>query len=199
MELVLATRNEDKIVELRAMLRGMGIKVTSLLDHPEIPEIDEDGTTFLENARKKARCVVEFTNKYALGDDSGLEVDALSGRPGVYSARYAGESHDYKANNDKLLREMRSVPDGMRQARFKCAMVLVSPEGKEWSVEGECMGQIGRDLRGVGGFGYDPLFYVTEKNRMMAELSMAEKNEISHRGRALSQMNDILVEICTKT
>jgi XTP/dITP diphosphohydrolase len=199
MEIVLATKNAGKVDELTAMMKEMDVNISSLIDHPEIPEIEETGATFLENARKKARCVAEFTGKYVLADDSGLEVEALGGLPGVTSARYAGESHDYKANNEKLLREMRSVPEGMRHAKFCCVMVLVAPDGKEWSTTGECLGTITRDLRGAGGFGYDPLFYVTEKNRTMAELAMDEKNEISHRGRALQDMMNILVEILSKS
>jgi len=195
MELVLATRNEGKVVELRAMLRGLDVVVTSLADHPEVPEIVEDGGTFLENARKKARAVTEITGRMALADDSGLVVDALGGAPGVNSARYAGRQGDYGANNEKLLREMARVPDGERSAAFVCAMVLAVPGGEEWDVEGRCEGRIIREYRGSGGFGYDPLFFVPGEGLTMAELPMDRKNKISHRGRALAQIEKILVDI----
>jgi XTP/dITP diphosphohydrolase len=195
MELVLATRNEGKVRELRAMLEGLDVVVTSLVDHPEIPEIVEDGETFLDNARKKARAVVEITGRMALADDSGLAVAALGGAPGVSSARYAGKQGAYEANNEKLLREMADVPDGGRDAAFVCTMVLAVPGGEEWDVEGRCEGRIIRERRGSGGFGYDPLFYVPDEGCTMAELPMDRKNEISHRGRALAQIKEILVDI----
>lgn len=195
MELILATRNEGKVRELEAMLSGLDVVVTSLADHPEVPEIIEDGDTFLENARKKARAVVEITGCMALADDSGLTVIALGGAPGVNSARYAGKQGDYKANNEKLLMEMAGVPDGKRSAAFVCTMVLARPGGEEWDVEGRCEGKIIREHRGSGGFGYDPLFYVPEEGSTMAELPMGRKNEISHRGRALAQIKKILVDI----
>jgi XTP/dITP diphosphohydrolase len=195
MELILATRNEGKVRELGAMLSGLDVYVTSLADHPEVPEIIEDGQTFLENARKKARAVVEITGRMALADDSGLVVEALGGAPGVNSARYAGRQGDYKANNEKLLVEMADVPDGERGAAFVCTMVLARPGGEEWDVEGRCEGEIIREYRGSGGFGYDPLFYVPEEGLTMAELPMGRKNEISHRGKALARIKEILVDI----
>ena len=198
MDLILATRNEGKVRELRAMLSGLDIAVTSLADHPKVPEIIEDGETFLENARKKARAVVEITGRMALADDSGLVVEALGGAPGVNSARYAGRQGDYKVNNEKLLEEMADVPDGERDAAFVCTMVLARPGGEEWDVEGRCEGEIIREYRGSGGFGYDPLFYVSEEGLTMAELPMGRKNEISHRGRALCKMKEILVDILGK-
>jgi XTP/dITP diphosphohydrolase len=198
MEIVLATRNEGKVRELVAMLSGLDIVVTSLVDHPEIPEIVEDGETFLENARKKARAVVEITGRMVLADDSGLVVRALGDAPGVNSARYAGRQGDNKANNEKLLGEMADVPDGERGAAFVCTMVLAGPGGEEWDVEGRCEGRIIREYRGSGGFGYDPLFYVPAEGLTMAELPMGRKNEISHRGRALRKMKKILIDILKK-
>jgi XTP/dITP diphosphohydrolase len=195
MELILATRNEGKVRELGAMLSGLDVVVTSLADHPEIPEIVEDGQTFLENARKKARAVTEITGCMALADDSGLVVEVLGGVPGVNSARYAGKQGDYRANNEKLLKEMAEVPDGERAAAFVCTMVLARPGGEEWDVEGRCEGRIIREYRGSGGFGYDPLFYLSEEGLTMAELPMGRKNEISHRGRALAQMKAILIDL----
>lgn len=200
MHIVLATRNRGKIEELAQLLLGLGVELTSLADHPEIGEIEERGETFLENARQKARAVAAAVpGALVLADDSGLVVDALGGAPGVRSARYAGQQGDSAANNEKLLREMRHVPAGQRLAAFVCTMVLVAPDGREWDVEGRCEGEIGTKLRGSMGFGFDPLFIVPGEGRTMAELPMARKNEISHRGRALRQIREILVEISSKT
>jgi len=193
--IILATRNKGKVEELKVLLGDMPIDITSLSDHPEIPDIVEDGETFLENARKKARAVVAQVGSWALADDSGLAVKALGGEPGVFSARYAGKDGDHAANNIKLLREMESVPEGQRQAAFVCTMVLISPDGREWDVDGRCEGEIGFDLRGEGGFGYDPLFYVPRFGKTMAELSIDEKNSISHRGMALGKIKQVLLDI----
>lgn len=195
MDLVLATRNEGKLAELKELIAGLSVHVSSLSDYPQIPEIIEDGATFVENARKKARQVRISTGRWVLADDSGLEVEALCGRPGVNSARYAGRQGDYAANNRKLLAEMRDVPDEKRSARFVCSMVLSSPDDGEWVAEGHCDGIIMKGPRGSGGFGYDPLFFIPGKGMTMAELSMDEKNAISHRGRALAKIREILVEI----
>lgn len=180
------------------MLEGMDVTLSSLIDHPEVPQIEEHGSTFLANARIKARAVCEITGLPALADDSGLVVEALGGSPGVNSARYAGEQGDYKANNEKLLREMRGVPDGRRQAAFVCCMVLAEPGGGEWDACGRCDGEIIREYRGTEGFGFDPLFFVPGEGKTMAELPMGRKNEISHRGKALARMREILVDILGK-
>lgn len=195
MKLILATKNENKVKELRAMLDGLDVKVFSLFDYPEIPEIIEDGKSFEENALKKARVVREITGEWALADDSGLVVYALKGAPGIYSSRYAGREKDYAANNKKLLKEMVDIPDERRKAAFVCVMALVSPEGRERIVEGRCEGVIGHELKGEKGFGYDPLFLIPEKGRTMAQLPMDEKNRISHRGRALAQITEVLLDI----
>ncbi len=195
MKIVLATRNEGKVKELRHMLDGMDVEFSSLADHPEVPEIPEEGATFLANARIKARAVCEITGQWALADDSGLAVEALCGAPGVNSARYAGKQGDYRANNEKLLKEMDGVPDGKRQAAFVCFMVLAGPGGEEYDVQGRCEGEILREYRGTEGFGFDPLFFVPAEGKTMAELSMGRKNEISHRGKALARMKEILKEI----
>lgn len=196
MKLILATRNDGKLKELQSMFFGLAIELTSLLDYPDISEIVEDGVTFFDNARKKARAVRDTAGLFSLADDSGLVVRALGGRPGVTSARYAGRQGDYAANNKKLLEEMKNVPDGERDAEFVCSMVLAAPDGREWDVEGRCEGMIIREPRGGrGGFGYDPLFLIPDKGKTMAELSLEEKNEISHRGRAFREMRKILVEI----
>jgi XTP/dITP diphosphohydrolase len=199
MRLVLATRNKDKVEELRHLLEGLDVELTSLADHPEVPEVVEDGATFLANARKKAHEVARATGEWALADDSGLVVEALGGEPGVQSARYAGKQGDYAANNEKLLEAMRDIPDGRRQAAFTCTMVLADPSGREWTATGRCEGVIIRKLTGKGGFGFDPLFYVEQEGQTMAELPMARKNEISHRGRALQKMKEILVDLLGKT
>jgi len=195
MNLILATRNNGKVEELKALLKGMPVKLASLADHPEVPKTVEDGDTFLANARKKAREVAEATGQWALADDSGLAVDALDGAPGVISARYAGKDGDHASNNQKLLKEMKDVPEGQRQAAFVCCMVLASPDGKEWDIEDRCEGEIAFELTGSGGFGYDPLFFVPQFGRTMAELTMEQKNSISHRGKALRHMKDVLLEI----
>lgn len=195
MKLILATKNENKIHEIKNMLDGLGIEVCSLFNYPEIPDIIEDGKTFIENALKKARTVHEITGELALADDSGLVVDALDGAPGVYSSSYAGREKDYSANNQKLLEEMKDVPDGRRNAVFVCVMALVGQGGEEYIVEGRCEGRINRSLKGEYGFGYDPLFYLPDKGKTMAELSMDEKNAISHRGRALVKIRDVLLDI----
>ncbi len=198
MELVIATSNRGKLAEIAALLKGLPVAVTSLADHPEIGDVEEDGKTFLENARKKARTVASATNKWALGDDSGLVVEALNGEPGIRSARYAGRQGDAAANNLKLIAAMKDVPDGKRGGYFTCTMVLTSPDGREWDIEERCEGEIGRELAGGGGFGFDPLFYVPEKGRTMAELPLDEKNRISHRGKALRHMKRILEDLLKK-
>lgn len=180
---------------MRALLEGMPVKLTSLADYPEVPKTVEDGDTFLANARKKAREVAQVTGQWALADDSGLAVTALGGSPGVISARYAGKDGDHAANNVKLLEEMRDIPRAKRQAAFLCCMVLASPDGKEWDVEDRCEGEIVFELTGTGGFGYDPLFFVPQFGKTMAELTMDQKNSISHRGKALRRMKDVLLEI----
>lgn len=195
MELVIATRNRGKLEEILDLLKDLDIKVASLVSYPDITDILEDGDSFLGNAQKKARTVSHATRKWCLADDSGLVVDALNGAPGVKSARYAGKQGDHAANNKKLLKEMKDVPEGERKAYFTCTMVLISPAGAEWDIEERCFGVINRELEGKGGFGYDPLFFLPEKGCTMAELDLAEKNEISHRGKALRHVRIILEDL----
>lgn len=195
MKLIIATKNEGKIKELRVLLKETSAELETLIDHPEIPDVVEDGETFLENAGKKARAAARETGEFALADDSGLVVDALGGEPGVNSARYAGKQGDYAANNKKLLEQIKGVPKEKRAAAFVCVMVLASPDGREWTVEGRCEGIIIDEPKGTGGFGYDPLFFVPTEGLTMAELAMERKNGLSHRGRALGKMQKILVEI----
>ncbi len=193
-ELVIATRNRGKLREVTAFLKPAVPRILSLLDFPEIGEIVEDGETFAENAIKKAKTVARKTRRWALADDSGLAVDALEGRPGIFSSRYAGEGATDSDRVQKLLLEMASVPEGHRQARFICVIALSSPDGETRIVEGECRGRIAFEPRGQQGFGYDPVFFVPEFERTMAELPLEVKNQISHRARALEKIRRILSE-----
>lgn len=193
--LVVATRNKGKIVEINALLRGLVDRITSAADYADFPETVEDGATFEENALKKAREAASFTGFPALADDSGLVVDALNCRPGVLSARYAGEAAGDAANNARLLEECRDVPDDRRQAAFVCVLAFVTPEGIEKLFSGRVAGRILSAARGEGGFGYDPLFLVDGFGRSMAELELEEKNVVSHRARAFMKFREYLETI----
>ncbi len=190
--LVVATRNKGKIVEINALLAGLVEEISSAADYAEFPETVEDGATFEENALKKAREAACFTGLPALADDSGLVVDALGGRPGVFSARYAGESAGDAANNSRLLEECKNVPEERRQAAFVCVLAFVTPEGVERLFTGRVTGRILTAARGEGGFGYDPLFLVDGFGRSMAELELAEKNFVSHRAQAFKEFRAYL-------
>ena len=182
---ILATRNRGKIAELEALLASSGVHVLGLDAFPEIGEIEETGATFAENARLKARTVAQATGLVALADDSGLAVDALSGAPGVYSARYSGENATDAANNAKLLEALADVPEDRRGCRFHSVVAAHAPNGAEILAEGRWEGRVLTSPRGQGGFGYDPLFLDPELGRSAAELAPAEKNARSHRGSAL--------------
>ena len=184
MKLVLATRNRHKLEEIQAILRLPGLEVCSALDFPEIPDVVEDGLTFLENAAKKARALAQASGFWALADDSGLEVDALGGAPGIYSARYAGEPTDSAANNRKLLEALRG--QAVRTARFRCVLALSGPDGPVRNVEGVCEGTIAEAEAGCGGFGYDPLFIPAGYAVSFAEMEPELKNRISHRALAFA-------------
>ena len=190
--MIVATRNQGKIREIREALKGLGLRIYALSDFPDVPEIEEDGKSFIENALKKARFYSKVFGKLTLADDSGLEVDGLKGMPGIYSARYSGERASSLENNQKLLKEMEGIPLSKRGARFKCIMAVVSPNGKEAMTEGSCKGRIGMREKGRRGFGYDPLFILQKYGKTMAELSLKEKNRISHRGKALRKINKII-------
>jgi len=196
MKIVLATRNQGKIEEIRSLLKEQegsgGIEISSLKDYPDVPEIVEDGATFSENARKKALTVAQLIGQIAVADDSGLEVDALGGAPGVYSARFAGEGASDFANIKKLLELLRDIPPEKRGARFVCVMALATPDGEVSLVDGECRGMIAMEKRGTSGFGYDPVFIVPEYGETFAELGREVKNKISHRARALSKLCRLL-------
>jgi len=192
LEVVLATRNQGKIEEIAAYLRDEDILIYSLNDFPNAGEVKEDGKTLQENALKKARYIAQLTNKAAIADDSGLEVDALDGKPGVLSARYAGDEANDDENNEKLLEELDGLPEQDRGASFRCVLVLVEPSGQETVIEEGCQGVITDRKRGEQGFGYDPLFFFPPLNATFAELTPEEKNQVSHRGKALRKLRDVL-------
>jgi XTP/dITP diphosphohydrolase len=193
-ELVLASRNRKKRLELQALLGVLDVNVRSAEEFPNVADVEEDGRTFLENARKKAHAFARATGLPALADDSGLEVDALGGAPGVRSHRYAGPNATDSQNNEKLLRELQGVPPPKRTARFRCAAVLAWPDGRVIEAEGACEGILLDAPRGAGGFGYDPLFFVPEHGKTFAELPAESKNAISHRARALERLRALLVK-----
>ena len=197
-EVVIATRNSGKLREIRAILAPLELKILSLRDFPEIPEIIEDGQTFEENAVKKAAAVARQTGRMAIADDSGLAVDALQGRPGVFSSRYAGERATDAERYQKLLKEMTGTPQEKRGAAFICAMAVASPKGKTESVEGQCRGEIAFAPKGSHGFGYDPVFYLPERGKTMAELEPEVKNRISHRAQALEKLKQVLPNFLAK-
>ena len=194
MKIVLATHNHDKEIELQHSLQGLGVEICSLSEYPDIGEIEETGTTLLENSLLKAHTVHDRTGLPAIADDTGLEVDALDGAPGVYSARFAGADATYEDNVNKLLSVMEDVSDDMRSARFRTVISFVDEIQELWT-EGFIEGRIIEDPRGNMGFGYDPVFYVPRLEKTFAELSTAEKNKISHRGLALQKLRKILINV----
>ena len=177
---------------MKTHLEDEGIQVYSLNDFPDVTEVLEDGATFRENALKKARQVARLTGKLTVADDSGLEVSGLAGRPGVLSARYAGEGATDDENNEKLLEELKGLPSEKRRASFRCALALVDPSGGEIVIEDECRGIILTARRGNRGFGYDPLFFFLPLNKTFAEMTGEEKNRVSHRGKALRRLKETL-------
>lgn len=191
-EIVVATKNAGKVAELAATLAPLSITVRAVSEYGDIAEPEETGTTFAENSILKARYYAEKTGCACLADDSGLEVDALEGRPGVYSARYAGPGATDSANNDKLLTELSGRPNAARTARFRCVLAFYEPTGQTMTADGTCEGTILQAPRGSGGFGYDPLFYMAPFNKTLAEMSVQEKNAVSHRGKAVAVMVDKL-------
>lgn len=191
--MVVATGNRHKVEEIRAMLADLPITVRSLAEFPGAPEVVEDGATYRENALKKAWSAARFTGKPALADDTGLEVDALGGQPGLYAARFAGEGCGFQDNIRKLLHLLEGTPLDCRGARFVCVIALVDPNGREQVVEGELRGRITESQTGSGGFGYDPVFYVPEVGKTLAELTADEKNRVSHRRRALDRARTIIL------
>ncbi|AJE03162.1 XTP/dITP diphosphatase [Geobacter pickeringii] len=191
-QLVVATRNRGKLKEFEQLLSGMGFLLLSSADFPDLPDVVEDGETFEANAVKKARVAAQATGVMALADDSGLAVDALGGEPGVYSARYAGESATDEQNNMKLLQALANTPPSERSAAFHCVIALCCPDGRCESFKGTLSGVLLTEERGTEGFGYDPLFLVPAFDKTLAELSLDEKNQVSHRGRALNALKEYL-------
>lgn len=194
--LLVATRNRGKLNEISQMLLGVVGTVLCLEDIPDFPEICEDGKTFAENALKKAREASAATGLPAIGDDSGLVVEALGGQPGVYSARFAGEHATDEDNNRRLLNVMNGIPSEQRSGAFVCVLAYVTPQGEEQLFTGRIDGTILDAPQGSGGFGYDPLFLVEAFGRTMAELTLDEKNRISHRGQAVMGFKAYLTELC---
>ena len=190
--LLIATRNNKKKKELQSILSTWDVKLLTLDDIEGMPEIEEDGTTFVENAMKKARIIAQLSNCITLADDSGLVVDALGGAPGVYSARFAGLDADDSDNIRKLLDMMKGIAKEQRTARFICVIAVAAPDGVVRTVQGVCEGRIETSGRGEGGFGYDPLFIPEGFQKTFAELGDDEKNRISHRGQALQEAKYLL-------
>lgn len=194
-ELLVATTNLGKFAEVQAFLKNLPLTILSLKSLGSWPAIVEDGATFEENALKKARALAEYSGMITLADDSGLEVDALNGTPGIYSARYAGEEGNDDKNNEKLLRELQGIAEDKRSARFVCALALCAPESrgiKEWTVRESCEGRIAFELRGPNGFGYDPLFFYPPFGKTFGEIDRAIKATVSHRGKALKKLAEML-------
>nr|WP_106780230.1 XTP/dITP diphosphatase [Lysinibacillus timonensis] len=186
-QVVIATKNKGKAKDFEALFNPIGFEVVTMFDVAPDMEIEETGTTFEENAVLKAETLAKTLNKIVIADDSGLTVDALGGEPGVYSARYAGD-HDDEANIMKVLKKLEGVPEEKRTARFVCALAIAGPDIETFTVFGQCEGVILEEKRGSNGFGYDPIFFVPELNRSMAELSPEEKGAISHRGNAIRKL-----------
>ena len=191
-ELVLATRNRHKVEELVALLGDLGVTIRTLDEFPDVPDVVEDGDTCEANAVKKARAIAEFTGLPAVADDTGLEVDALGGRPGVYTARYAGEDATYEDNCRKLLRELTGVPREQRTARFLTVAAIALPSDGIRVAQGTLEGVIAEEASGTLGFGYDPVFLIPELGKTLAQLSADQKNTISHRAKAFAKMREML-------
>ncbi len=191
--IVFATGNAGKMKEIRMILADIGYEIVSMKEAGIIADIQEDGSTYEENALIKARAVAaKSAGDIVLADDSGLEIDSLGGEPGVYSARYMGEDTSYRVKNANLIERLNGVPDEKRTARFVCAIAAVLPDGRELTTRAAIEGRIGYEEKGSGGFGYDPIFYVPELHKTTAELTGEEKNLVSHRGKALELMKEEL-------
>jgi non-canonical purine NTP pyrophosphatase, rdgB/HAM1 family len=194
-KIVFATANEGKVKEIKEILKDFPIEVLSMKEMGITANIEEDGTTFEENSLIKARAISKLTGLPALADDSGLEVDYLNGEPGIYSARYLGRDTDYDYKNNYIINKLSDAKEGERSARFVCVISLVLPDGREFVERGVVEGLIGYEQKGENGFGYDPIFYLPEYGKTSAELSPEEKNKISHRGKALSAMKKLIMDL----
>ncbi|MDQ7054446.1 MAG: XTP/dITP diphosphatase [candidate division KSB1 bacterium] len=198
MKLLLATRNRDKVREIRSVLADLNVELLCAADMPDLPEVEEDADTLEGNAIKKALTLHQLTGLPTLADDTGLEVEALGGVPGVYSSRYAGPGATYDDNVQKLLQAMRDVPTSRRQAQFR-TVVAFAHDGNVETVEGVCRGVITTEPRGSNNFGYDPIFFVPELGKTMAEMTLAEKNRISHRGKAFREIKKNLTNYLSRS
>jgi XTP/dITP diphosphohydrolase len=192
MKIVIATSNQHKLRELKELLKNFDVQLLSLRDFPDCPAVVEDGKSFAENALKKGHTICAHTGLLTIADDSGLEVDCLGGQPGIFSARYAGEGTDDRKNYEKLLQEMKGIASENRGARFRCVLSIAAPSGQQRVVEGEYRGLIIEEPRGKNGFGYDPVFLDTASGLTFAEMRPDQKNQISHRARALHELVKIL-------
>ncbi len=192
MKIVLATKNQHKIREIKDILSDLPVKILTLVDFPGFPKVEETGKTLEENAILKARAIFRFTNLPSMADDSGLEVEALNGAPGALSARFAGEHCSFKDNNLKLLSVMKDIPPGQRAARFVCVVALAKDSNHIVTVKGEVKGTITFEEMGENGFGYDPVFWLPHLNKTFAQLPWKEKNKISHRARAFAKAKELI-------
>lgn len=192
-QVVIATKNKGKARDFEAIFAPLGYKVLTLFDVAPSMDIEETGTTFEENAILKAEALAKDLGQLVIADDSGLEVDALNGEPGVYSARYAGD-HDDEANIDKVLANLAETPDNERTARFVCCLAISGPDFPTTTVKGYCEGQILRERQGTDGFGYDPIFYMPELGKTLAQVTAEEKGKVSHRGNALRLLTEKLAD-----
>jgi XTP/dITP diphosphohydrolase len=194
-ELLVATTNPAKFAEIQSFLKDVPVSIHSLQSLGQWPTVTEDGATFEENALKKARMLARYSGRLTLADDSGLEVDALHGAPGIYSARYCGEEGNDDKNNEKLLKELQGVPEAQRTARFVCALALCGPDsldGKEWLTRESCEGRIALVRKGEHGFGYDPIFFFPPFGKTFGEIDRETKATVSHRGKALKKLAEAL-------
>ncbi len=198
MQLVLATNNQDKIKEMKNLLDDLPITIMTRDDFLEFPDIEETGTTLEENSLLKAKAIYDFTGLPTLADDTGLEVDALGGAPGVYSSRYAGEDVTYTDNNKKLIAELKDIPIEKRTARFRCVMTICWDEQQVETVDGIAEGLIAESLNGSEGFGYDPIFFYPPSQKLFSEMTIEEKNIISHRGLALQKVRTLIINRLNK-
>ena len=195
MRIIFATGNEGKMREIRMIMADLGLEILSMKEAGLYADVDENGTTFEENAVIKAKGIAALCDDIVLADDSGLEIDALNKEPGVYSARYMGEDTSYTVKNRNLVERLNGVPDEERTARFVCAIAAALPDGRVLQTKAAMEGRIGYEERGENGFGYDPIFVLPEYGKTTAELSAEEKNKLSHRGKALRLMKEKLMEV----
>lgn len=194
-KIIFATSNEGKVKEIKEILKDFPIEVLSMKEMGVSTDVEENGSTFEENSLIKARALSKLTGLPALADDSGLEVDYLNGEPGIYSARYLGKDTDYSYKNNYIIDKLADAKGEERSARFVCVISLVLPDGREFVERGVIEGLIGYEQKGENGFGYDPIFYLPEYGKTSAEISPDEKNKISHRGKALTEMKKIIINL----